>query len=90
MVQFQVDAETMPIEDASVLWSEQQSAFISVATLQIAKDQTSEQTLDNCEAMTFNPWQSLAAHRPPGGINRARLPVYSEIGKFRDEENRKR
>jgi hypothetical protein len=40
--------------------------------------------------MSFNPWQSLAEHRPIGGINRVRRAIYAETAQFRGEENRKR
>jgi hypothetical protein len=87
MVQFQTDPNTMPIENASVLWEESESPFITLAELQINPDSTAAQTIENCEAMTFNPWQSLPAHQPLGGINRTRKPIYSEIGQFRNSEN---
>jgi catalase len=91
MVQFQTDPKAMPVEDASVAWDERASPYRKVATITI-KDQEfqSESARQQCERMTFNPWQSLAAHEPIGGINRARKPVYSELGRFRGEENRRR
>ncbi|MDX2481824.1 MAG: catalase family protein [Desulfuromusa sp.] len=91
MVQFQTDAQDMPIEDASVRWDEQQSPFQTVATLSI--DNQEFNTPDNqlaCEQMTFNPWQSLAAHRPLGELNRLRKAIYSEIGTFRNTTNKQR
>lgn len=91
MVQFQSDPKTMPIEDASVRWDESASPFQKVATITI-KDQEfqSSSARQQCERMSFSPWQSLAAHEPIGGINRVRNPVYSELGRFRDGENRRR
>lgn len=91
MVQFQQDPADMPIEDAAVVWDENRSSFMQVATITI-EDQsfTSEDASLACEAMSFNPWQSLAAHRPLGGINRVRKPVYAEIAEFRKQENMKR
>ncbi len=38
---------------------------------------------EQCEAMAFSPWHSLAAHRPLGGINRLRQQVYVELAKHR-------
>lgn len=90
MVQFQGDPAAMPIENASVIWDEEKSPFIKLATLVISDNATAEATQENCEAMTFNPWQSLEAHRPLGGINRVRRAIYSETGKFRTEENIRR
>ena len=91
MVQFQTDAKTMPLEDASVAWDEDASPFRKLATITI-KDQDfqSAAARQQCERMSFNPWQSLAAHEPIGGINRVRRPIYSELAKFRTEQNRRR
>jgi len=84
MVQLQTDPEAMPIEDASVIWDEDDAPFLNVATLTI-KDQpfTTAEHVQACEQMSFNPWQSLPDHQPLGGINRVRKPVYSEISAFR-------
>jgi catalase len=91
MVQFQTDPKAMPVEDASIEWDESASPFRKLATITI-KDQEfqSASARQQCERMTFNPWQSLAAHEPIGGINRVRKLVYSELGRFRGDENRRR
>jgi catalase len=91
MVQFQGDPASMPVENAAVTWDEQQSPFEPVATITV-KDQpfTQAQQVAACESIRFNPWQALAAHRPLGGINRVRKPVYAEIGAFRGQENARR
>ncbi len=91
MVQFQGDPDEMPIKDASVVWNEEDSSYETVARL-IVRDQEfqSTQAMASCENETFNPWQSLAAHQPIGGINRVRRAVYSEAGEFRLEQNQSR
>jgi catalase len=91
MVQFQTDPKVMPVEDASVRWDDGASPFRKLATITI-KDQEFQSTSarQQCERMSFSPWQSLAAHQPIGGINRMRKPVYSESGRFRGDENRRR
>lgn len=86
-VQFQGDPTQMPIEDASVIWDESESPFLTVATIMIENGGTSATTQATCEAMSFNPWQSLAAHQPLGGINRTRRAIYAEIGAFRQQHN---
>lgn len=89
MVQFQSDPKTMPVEDASVVWDESESEFLKVATITINEQAfNSRQAHFNCENMTFNPWQSLPAHKPLGGINRARKQVYEEIGAYRMAVNK--
>lgn len=76
-VQLQTDPETMPIEDASVVWDEAQSPFIEVARMNFEdQDVSSEDVLASCEASSFNPWQSLPAHRPLGRMNAVRKQVY--------------
>jgi catalase len=91
MVQFQQDPVAMPVENAAVVWDEKRSPFKKVGTIKIRNQAfTSATNIENCEAMSFNPWQSLAAHQPLGGINRVRKPVYSEIEDFRRAENKRR
>lgn len=92
MVQFQKDPEKMPIEDTSVLWEESRSPFLKVATIRIpAQDLLSpdmERFRASCEELSFNPWHSLADHKPIGGINRVRKAVYQAIANLRREKNK--
>ena len=77
-VQVQTNAETMPIEDVSVEWSERDSPPVTVATLHIGPqpvDSSSDVTTE-CESRSFDPWHALAEHRPIGGMNRLRRVVY--------------
>lgn len=91
MVQFQKDPQAMPIEDASVVWDESVSPFQKVATITI-DDQAflTDQSLSECERLSFNPWQSLSAHRPLGGMNRVRKLIYAELAEFRNTKNESR
>ena len=88
MIQFQIDPEKMPVEDARIEWDEKLSPFIKVATLKIDSQifDTQEQ-MDYCENLSFTPWHSLTEHRPLGGINRARKEIYRELSIFRHERN---
>ena len=91
MVQFQTDPIKMPIENSSVTWNEVQSPFIKVATITIDNQPfRSDERMKSCEAMTFNPWQTIDAHKPLGGINRVRKAVYSETSGFRHSQNKLR
>lgn len=91
MVQMQKDPQSMPIEDAQVIWDEEESPFQKVATLTIQnQDFTSNRSLAECEKLSFNPWQSLAEHQPLGGINRVRKRIYAEIADFRNHINEQR
>ena len=64
--------------------------LLKLAEIRIEADMDNREVWEECNAMTFNPWQSLAAHRPVGGINRTRKPIYAEVGEFRRRENRLR
>lgn len=77
-VQWQTDAEAMPVENVSVEWKESDSNPVTVATLRIPpqKVDASGDLATRCESMSFNPWHALAEHRPMGGMNRLRKVVY--------------
>ena len=87
-VQLQVDASDMPIEDPGEEWDEAQSPFRKVATIRIPQQEFDSEAQRNFgENLSFTPWHSLPAHRPLGGINRARRIVYDAISTFRHERN---
>ena len=92
MVQFQKDPEKMPIEDSSVLWEEYRSPFLKVATIRIPTQDLLSSEMErfraSCEDMSFNPWHSLADHKPIGGINRVRKAAYQAIANLRRERNK--
>lgn len=80
----QVRRDDMPIEDASVRWSERESPFVKVATLQIAKQNfRTKARHDLGESLSFSPAHALPAHAPLGGLNRARASIYAALSKFR-------
>lgn len=87
-VQLQRDPDTMPVEDPTVLWPEDLSPFIKVATLRIPQQvfDTAAQLLF-AEHLSFTPWHALPEHRPLGGINRARRVVYDTVSRLRHESN---
>jgi len=87
--QLWTNADTQPIEDASVRWPEEESPYRTVATLRLpAQDAYSPARRSHFdERMTFRPAHSLAAHRPLGGVMRARLQVYRALAAFRQREN---
>lgn len=87
-VQLQTDADRMPIEDPGKAWRESDSAFRKVASIRILQQQFDSQQQTNFgENLSFTPWHSLPAHRPLGGINRARKIVYDAISTFRHQRN---
>ena len=81
--------EKMPIEDAAVVWPEKLSPYRRVALItvkpQVAWSETRASAVD--DGMSFAPWHGLAAHRPLGGIMRARKAAYEMARMFRAERN---
>jgi hypothetical protein len=84
-VQLDTDLESMPIEDSTVEWPQDESPYITVGRLSVpaqnAWSAANIAAVDN--GMAFNPWNGLAAHRPLGSINRARKPTYAKSVAFR-------
>jgi hypothetical protein len=87
-VQPQVLGKNMPVEDTTVEWSESDSRFVPVARITIEQtDNTSAEMYQQCENTSFNPWHSLADHRPVGVMNRVRQGLYAAMSRFRQDEN---
>jgi hypothetical protein len=84
-----VDLELMPIENAAIVWPEDVSPYRPIARItvkpQVAWSQVRSSAVD--DGMSFAPWHGLAAHRPLGGIMRARKAVYEMAKRFRAERN---
>jgi hypothetical protein len=88
-VQLNVDLDKMPIEDASVEWPQELSPFIAVARVRIEPQSSWDAASLRLEDETaFDGWNCLAAHRPLGGINRARREVMKTSREFRSSFNR--
>jgi catalase len=86
-VQIQTDPESMPTEDASVIWDEEASPFHTVATIKIERqDFDNSVALATCEQSSFNPWQSLPAHEPLGRMNQVRRVVYANAAQLRNNK----
>ena len=88
-VQLATDVEKMPIEDASVVWPEDLSPYVTVARIEVqpqsAWSDARAAVVD--DQMSFSPWHGLAAHRPLGGIMRSRKPAYEMSSEFRARHN---
>jgi hypothetical protein len=84
MIQLQTDGRTMPIEDATVEWKEQDSPYRPVARIRIPSQNVDEpERMRLCEEVGFNPWHSLVEHRPLGSLNRARRDIYRAMADLR-------
>ena len=87
-MQLQIPGKNMPVEDPTVLWSEQDSPFLPVARITIPKQVFDTPEQDRfCEDLSFTPWHALPEHEPVGGLNRLRKAVYLEISRYRHARN---
>jgi hypothetical protein len=88
MVQFRANPKTMPLDQATVRWSEQESEPVHVATLVLPKqDVNSLGQAAYGENLAFNPWHSLPEHQPQGSLSAARKVVYAESATERRNVN---
>lgn len=92
LLQVPKDKKNLGIEDATFEWIEEKSLigeypgkmkkgipYEKVAEIIIPVQNFDKPAADTaCEELEFNPWHSLEAHQPIGGINRLRNPVYLE------------
>jgi hypothetical protein len=66
--QMRINARAMPIEDASVVWPEEESPYRTIARLTVppqpAWSEARARQVD--DGLTLNPWNRLADHRPLG------------------------
>ncbi len=90
-VQLNTGLDDMPIEDAQAKWPESESQYQTVARLIIPVQTAWDPAKDGYfEDMTFSPAHALAAHRPLGGMNRARLVAYKALADRRLADNNKK
>ena len=84
-VQFQTDAEKMPVEDPTVRWT---SPFKKLATIRIpAQNFDTPEQREFGDNLSFNVWHTLPEHRPLGNFNRARKIIYEKMYTFRHYQN---
>ena len=88
-VQLNTGLDAMPIEDASVPWPEDKSPYVTVARISVPAQNawSAEGKAAVDDGLSFGPWHGLAAHRPLGGVNRARNGTYTSSAKFRGSHN---
>jgi hypothetical protein len=87
-VQLREDDDAMPLDDATVRWSERRAPYRRVATIEIPCDQPElGESMALAEHLTFSPWHAVRDHRPLGSINEARRVVYDRIAALRHREN---
>lgn len=80
--------KTMPLDKATVRWSETESVPIHVATLVLAQqDVCALGQVAYGENLAFNPWHALPEHEPQGSISAARRVVYAASADERRNAN---
>lgn len=88
MVQEKVAGAHMPIDDATVIWSEKASAFVPIARINIPPQNIiSEKQMAFCENLSMNPWHGVGDWQPLGSLNRARRLVYNAVSSYRHKQN---
>jgi len=86
----QLRGDGMPIEDAAVRWDERLSPLRKVATLQIpAQEIRTAKRQRLGEELAFSPGHALPEHAPLGGLNRARIKIYTALAKFRHKRDKR-
>ncbi len=88
-VQLCTDKERMPVENARVDWPEALSPFWPVAKVRFGRQDSyspARMTFAD-DYMSFDSWNTLAAHRPLGSLMRLRQRSYEAGAKFRHRRN---
>jgi hypothetical protein len=87
-IQLQTDSFLMPLENAAVLWPENLSPRVSVASLRIPGQKFDSPAQINFEKqLSYNPWHCIPEHRPLGNQSRARKRMYLALSTFRQQMN---
>lgn len=89
MLQEQRPGQNMPIDDATVEWSEKESPFVAVAKVHIPPQSfTSPEQQAFCENLSMNPWHGTKGWLPLGSLSKARRLVYRAVSQFRHQQNK--
>jgi hypothetical protein len=88
LLQLQTDPFRMPIENNAVYWPPSRSPRIPAAILRIPKQKfDSPAQLDFARILSYNPWHTIADHRPLGNQSRARFKMYKALSTLRQSMN---
>jgi hypothetical protein len=87
-VQLRTDPERMPLDAATVRWSESASPPVHVATLTLPRqDVDADGQAQYGENLSYDPWRALAEHAPEGSVAQARKVAYEAAAELRREHN---
>jgi len=85
-VVLQSDAAVHPIEDPSIDWEVNGAEYVKLADITLPKQENSAEKDALAHRLKFNPWMCLPAHKPLGGINRARRQIYDAMSRIRNDD----
>jgi hypothetical protein len=83
------DLTSMPVEDGSVEWPQDQSPYQPIGKLVIPAQNaySPARRVYADDVLTFNPFHCLPEHRPLGSIMRARQLAYETSSQYRHQMN---
>ncbi|NQY01614.1 MAG: lysine-epsilon oxidase, partial [Flavobacteriaceae bacterium] len=87
-IQLRTNKKTMPLDDAQVVWSTDESPYVCIAKLHLPQqDVTAIGQAKFGSSLSFNIWRTLEAHEPLGSIAKARKEVYAASAQVRNQAN---
>jgi hypothetical protein len=87
-IQLRTNPATMPIDDAQVVWSTEESPYICIAELEFPQqDICAIGQSEFGNILAFNIWRTLAQNEPLGSIAEARKVVYAASSEARHQAN---
>jgi hypothetical protein len=87
-LQFQTDASRMPLDRATVAWSEEECPPVPVAELILPmQDLGARGQAEYGENLSWNVWRVTPEHRPQGSIAEARRVIYAASADVRRNVN---
>ena len=88
LYQFYRDGAGYEVENGMSDWGGDPNLFTKFATIVIPKQTfLTDEKLNYCDNLSFQPWHAIAEHQPLGNINRARKIIYEKISKSRHASN---
>ncbi|RTQ48532.1 catalase [Hymenobacter gummosus] len=87
--QLSTDLQTMPVEDGSVDWPQDQSPYQPLGRLVIPAQESFSpaRRVFADDQLSFNPFHCLPEHQPLGSINRVRIKAYERSTAYRHHMN---
>lgn len=87
-IQLRTNEETMPLDNAQVVWSTEESPYICIAKLHLPQQDVCSIGQANFGSnLAFNIWRTLPEHEPLGSIAEARKVVYAASAETRHQAN---